>query len=84
MLCGRLFMPFFGAYSPPSLAHPVIGFSSPHEWLQLLSAPGDFALVLLYGGCTQEGFGPAGLPIPRSTNPRTAATFRLVAKGQSP
>jgi len=78
-------------YSFPVAANSATGFRSPTS-KRRNSAPimiaGAFFVpaVTCYGGCAWEDFGPAGILLPRSANPRTVATLiRFAAnRGSSP
>lgn len=81
--------PKTGRYSLTVAANSAIGLGRPKS-KRRNSAPIQIAGAFFasafpfYGGCAWEAFGPAGFLLPRSTNPRTAATLiRLVANGGS-
>ena len=81
--------PKTGRYSLAVAANSAIGLGRPKS-KRRNSAPIQIAGAFFasafpfYGGCAWEAFGPAGFLLPRSTNPRTAATLiRLVANGGS-
>ena len=78
-----------GRYSPNLAANSANGLGRSAS-KKRISAPITIAGAFFtsansfYGGCAWEALGPAGFLLPRSTNPRTAATLiRLVAKGGS-
>lgn len=78
-----------GRYSLAVAANSAIGLGRPKSKRRIgapITIAGAFfaSAVPCYGGCVWEAFGPAGFLLPRSTNPRTAATLtRLVANGGS-
>lgn len=71
-------------YGSPVAANSVTGRRGPMS-KRRNSAPitiaGAFFVpaVTCYGGCAWEDFGPAGILLPRSANPRTAATLHCFA-----
>lgn len=78
-----------GRYSLRVVANSTTGLGRPTS-KRRNSAPIQIAGAFFapafpfYGGCAWEALGPAGFLLPRSTNPRTAATpIRLVANGGS-
>ena len=78
-----------GRYSPNLAANSANGLGRSAS-KKRISAPITIAGAFFtsansfYGGCAWEALGPAGFLLPRSTNPRTAATLiRLVANGGS-
>ena len=78
-----------GRYSFVVAAKSATGFGDPSSCRRtgapITIAGAFFASAFpFYGGCAWEALGPAGFLLPRSTNPRTAATLiRLVANGGS-
>ena len=78
-----------GRYSLAVAANSANGFGRPTSKRRIgapITIAGAFfaSAFPFYGGCAWEALGPAGFLLPRSTNPRTAATLiRLVANGGS-
>lgn len=78
-------------YGSPVTVNPVAGFDGPikqkaHKRPKTIAGAIFSPAMSLYGGCAWGTFGCAGFLLPRSVNPRTAATpIRLTAnRGSSP
>ena len=78
-----------GAYSLPVVANSATGLGRPTSKRRTSAhhpIAGAFfvSVISSYGGCAWDTFGYAGFLLPRSANPRTAATpIRLAATGGS-
>ncbi len=69
-------------YIPPVAVNPVAGLGNPNSERResVTSVFADvfsMSAISFYGGCTWEDFGPAGLRLPRFSNPCTAVTHSL-------